>query len=343
MQAISDFINSIQDNMNKNLYTIAIYMDLSKAFDTVDKNILGNKLTDIGINNKAKNLIYDYMSNRKFCFSDKPRETFSLEYGVPQGSVLGPLLFLIYLYDIKNICTNTKKIVYADDTTLIVTGKNKEEAIQNCNNILKNIYTYFTNNKLTINPTKTQYMTFTKTKNNNNKHRETTIHINKTPLEEVQTFKLLGVVINNRLNWDDHKLYVKSKICRSIGILYNCRNIFKQTDLLTTYRTFIEPFLLYCLPIWGHTVTAKNDMLVKLQNKVLRILYQCYRTEDAWRHTNNEILSLNNLYKHETAKLCYNHQTNKLPFTYKEENMPNIEYQHDPERKYSLRCTNKTK
>ena len=103
-------------------------------------------------------------------------------------------------------------------------------------------------------------MTFTTNKKKINKDCNTVIHINKIPLEEVRTYKLLGVIINNKLNWEDHKLHVKAKICRSIGILYNCRNTLRQSDLLTMYRTFVEPFLLYCLPIWGNSIKSKTDI-----------------------------------------------------------------------------------
>ena len=103
------------------------------------------------------------------------------------------------------------------------------------------------------------------------------------------------------------------------------------------YRTFVEPFFLYCLPVWGHAIKSENDDLIKLQNKTLRVLFQCYRSEDAWRYANNNLLKLKQLYKHETAKLCFKHLTAQLPQTFSIENMPETANDTDALRAYNLR------
>ena len=135
----------------------------------------------------------------------------------------------------KYLCESIKKIVYADDTTLVITGKNKLEALEKCKNVLKNFNEYFKQNKLTVNAGKTKYMTFNNKTNKNYKslpRDEDYIILDSTPLEEVNNFKLLGVIINNKLSWEDHKKHVKSKISKSLGILYNSRNILHQKDII---------------------------------------------------------------------------------------------------------------
>ena len=101
------------------------------------------------------------------------------------------------------------------------------------------------------------------------------------------------------------------------------------------YRTFVEPFLLYCIAVWGHSVRSTSDPLIKLQNRTLRILFECYRTDDAWRYADNKILRLNDLYKIEIIKLCYKQQTNILPDTFSKENMQTLN--NDIDRPYTLR------
>ena len=264
-------------------------MDLSKAFDTVDKNILKQKLMDLGLNDISTSLIDSYMTNRKFCMNTD-KEHYTLTYGVPQGSILGPLLFIMYTYDMTSITKNNKVIVYADDTTVLISGRNLTEAKQHCNDILNRFYQYFTLNKLSINPTKTKYMIYRPNyhgyKNKKQMHdtTHTKIIMNEIPLEQVNLIKFLGVMINDKLTWDDHKRLIFSKICKTIGILYKCKKFMNQSECVNMYKTFVQPYFLYSIEVWGHTIQSENDILVKLQSKIIRILSDCKRTADAWKY-----------------------------------------------------------
>ena len=110
-------------------------MDLSKAFDTVDKSILNNKLTELGLGNYSSSLINSYISNRQFCMNSDLSLYYKLTYGVPQGSIQGPLLFIMNTHDMNKIAPENKVIVYGD-TTVLVSGRNLTEAKQHCNDIL---------------------------------------------------------------------------------------------------------------------------------------------------------------------------------------------------------------
>ena len=283
-QAVLRLNDIIETNRLNNQVSIAIFMDLSKAFDTVDKDILCSKLSNIGFSTNSNNLIYDYMSNRSFCLKNDITTQYSVNYGVPQGSILGPLLFLTYIHDMDTFCKNVEKIVYADDTTVIISGRNIKEAKQQANDILQQFYNYFTINKLTVNEEKTKYMVFDfRPKKARNKDIDNTeLDMNNVILEKINKIRFLGIIINDRLTWDDHKIHIKNNINKALGIIYNCRDILKQSHLVNIYNTFLLPFLNYCISLWGSSIQSKTGILTILQNRILRIIFSCKRTKDAW-------------------------------------------------------------
>ena len=139
----------------------------------------------------------------------------------------------------------------------------------------------------------------------------TKIIMHDTPLQQVHNIKFLGVMINDKLTWEDHKQLISSKICKTIGILYKCKHFMNKDECTKMYKTFIQPYFLYSIEVWGHTIQAENDILVKLQSKVLRILFNCKRSQDAWKHSNGNISSIKDLYKITIQKLCMKHLPSK--------------------------------
>ena len=150
--------------------------------------------------------------------------------------------------------------------------------------------------------------------NKNKDDNETQLYMNGIKLNEVKKIRFLGVIINNQLTWTDHKTHIKSKICKALGIIYSSREILRHSHLINIYNTFIQPYFNYCITLWGSSLTSETDPLIKLQNKVLRVLFSCKRSEDAWEMDEKQkILKVRHLYFQEIAKLCYKHHLDLNP------------------------------
>ena len=283
-QAILDYVNTIHKNSKINQVSIAIFMDLSKAFDTVNKQILSTKLTRLGFDTNSRDLLINYMTDRQFVFPNDPNTIYTLDEGIPQGSILGPLLFIIYTYDIKYVSVHNKIIVYADDTTAIVSGRNFREAIEKGNDILQRFLDYFNLNKLSINLIKTKCMIYGPKTMKHGQKKDTILMMDGEEIEEVSEIKFLGIIINNKLSWEKHKLYVNRKVSQSLGIIYNCKKVMSEEEVINIYKTFSQSNPLYVIEVWGHSIKSENDILIKAQNKVLRMIFDCKRSNDAWRH-----------------------------------------------------------
>ena len=226
------------------------------------------------------------------------------------------------------ITKHNKLIVYADDTTVLVSGRSLLETKQHCNDILNRFYQYFTINKLSINPSKTKYMIYKpmhishKNKKQMHDSTNTKVVMDNIPLKEVQNIKFLGVIINNKLTWEDHKKLVHSKICKTLGILHKCKKVMDENESIKMYKTFIQPYFLYGIEIWGHSVQSDKDILLKLQSKIMRILFNCKRSQDAWNHCNGTISGVKELYTMAIKKLSMKHHYGTLPINFSNNVMP---------------------
>ena len=229
-----------------------------------------------------------------------------------------------------SITKHNKLIVYADDTTVLVSGRNLTETKQHCNDILNRFYLYFTLNKSSINPDKTKYMIYKPIYHSQKKRKclfdttRTQLLMDGIPLKQVSSIKFLGVKINDKLTWEDHKNLVYSKICKSIGLIYKCKKYMNEAECIKMYKTFIQPYFLYGIEIWGHALQNEQDILIKLQSKIIRIIFDTKRTGDAWYHNNGQIKPIKDLYSNSIKKLSMKHHYGKLPHHFSKNVMPDF-------------------
>ena len=268
--AIIQFINNIHNGLNKRRHTIAIFMDLSKAFDVLDHNILSKKLEHYGFRGKILDLLMSFISDRKYFVNANgfTSDLKTVNIGVPQGSTLGPLLFLLYVNDMSNSSSILNFTQFADDTTLTHSGPNLEILTNEIETELEKVLEWLLANKLIINLRKTHSMLFT------NKRVDRTIRIqaNDTILEQKKECKFLGVIVDEDINWKSHINHISNKVSKTIALLRLLKYTFPKKILTTLYMSLIQPYYNYCNVVWGAADTTIIEPLFLLQKKALRIV-----------------------------------------------------------------------
>ena len=267
--AIIQLLDKIIDSLSRKEHIIAIFMDLSKAFDTIDHNILLHKLKNYGIRGIALSWFKSYLSNRQqyVFFNNKSSSMLDIQCGVPQGYILGPLLFLIYVNDIINSSSILSFIMFADDTNISFSHKNLPELIATLNSELSNISSWFKCNKLSLYISKTNYMHFQTT--HLNPEFQYNVKIDDLSLEQKDSTRFLGIIIDKNLSWNQHLSSIYSQIAKGIGILYRIKNLLPKRTLLSHYNTLILPYINYCNIAWGNRSKTKLDNITKESRKDL--------------------------------------------------------------------------
>ena len=197
-----------------------MFLNLSKAFDTVDHAILLRKLYFYGVRGIALKWFCDYLSNRKqyVLYNSVQSNTQSISFAVPQSSVLGPLLFLIYINDMPNSLTHSKAILFADDTTIYISSNNVDNMFHKLNMDLVYLVDWFITNKLSLNVNKSNYLLLLSSELLQvDIHKE--IIVGTERIKRVSSCKFLGIIIDDKLCWSSHLNYINVKLSRSLYIL----------------------------------------------------------------------------------------------------------------------------
>ena len=266
-----DSFNSVA---KQNSVNAVVFLDLKKAFDTVDHSILLSKLFEYGIPGVAYEWFRSYLDNRnQQCFVNGSLSNSQiLTCGIPQGTILGPLLFILYINDLPNCLSNSVARMYADDTHLTFASNNIETINDVMNLDLSNVNTWLTANKLTLNSSKTEFMLIGSRQRLVTYDTSPKLFIGGDIIQQVSSVKSLGVHIDENLSWTIHIEKIAKKIASGIGAIKRCRPFVNLTILETVFNALVQPYFNYCSDVWGHCNKSLSNKLQKLQNRAARIL-----------------------------------------------------------------------
>ena len=291
------------ENIDHKQLNLAIFLDLKKAFDTVDHKILLEKLRKYGIRELSGDWFESYLKNRRqYCaangYESRPR---TVTCGIPQGSCLGPLLFIIYLNDFEKCLKVSKAGMYADDTHVTVTSMNVEELVHKAQEELTQISEYMRLNKLSANPQKTEYMIIGHPRRTNKVEIHETLRLNGADIKRVKKTKSLGVIVHEGLNWEEQFKTIKGKVSGGLTSLKKLKNILPQSQLSNVYRALVESHIRYADVIWGSLTHSKKESLQRLQDRAIFII-ETARIKDKW---SNNLLSAEQLVMFDRAVMAY--------------------------------------
>ena len=259
IDALVELTEKIRQNYT-NCETTSFFIDLKKAFDTINHKLLLTKLERYGIRGNCLNWIQSYLENRKQKVELNGTSSSWLEItcGVPQGSILGPLLFLIYINDMPLVCKTVKVLLFADDTNIEAIGCCYADVSED----LKNLNRWLDQNKLVLNMTKTTQINF---KNNSFKKK---FSLCETEINIDVVCKYLGIKIDSKLSFKTHIDYVKKKISKQCGILAKLRHYVPREQLIRYYKTNIAPILQYGALVYCCCSFSNLNPLYILQKKL---------------------------------------------------------------------------
>lgn len=335
-RAIFQFLEKVYLNLNEKQKTAGLFLDLSKAFDAVSHPILINKLGMLGVRGVANALMESYLKGRLqqiYSVNEKGIEIASdwqsVKHGVPQGSVLGPLLFIAYVNDLPD-CMNEHIISYADDTSVVVSGVSTGALKQKCLNSLQMMVDWFDSNQLTLNVDKTQLIQF---RSSYKQSEEIAIQLKTKQVGTVDSVKFLGVIVDERLTWKNHVDYIAAKMCTLAYQLRTLRYHASEKTCLTAYKSYVQSVMRYGLIFWGNSVDLPRILI--LQKRCIRNIFGMKNLESCRPvFKRQKLLTVIGLYILECALFL------KKNYTFFSDREPNHEYQT---RKAHLLLTDHTR
>ena len=313
--AILDFTGNILENLNLGHCTISIFLDMSKAFDSIKHETLFKKLEYYGIRGNVLKWFKSYLSDRfiKVKYNTTLSEKYKISYGTPQGSVLGPLMYIILANDLVKCLKFCSCTTFADDTTIFASGNNLKYLFKKVNADLKRLGEWFASNSLTLNVDKSKFIIFKpkrKVITNN-----AILQLGGKNIERVKSIKFLGVIIDESLDWTLQVKHVLTKMIAGNYSLQMIKNILPPSTKLLIYFANIHSHLSYALSVWGPMLkVGQLNRLKTQQNKSIRLIFNLgNRTRLTEHYRKGNLLIVQDLINLALLKISHRYINGKLP------------------------------
>jgi hypothetical protein len=331
------------NNSNPKQLTATILCDLSKAFDVISHSILFKKLEYCGLRGNIKNWLVNYLTNRQqFVQVGKSRSNFcKIECGVPQGSILGPLLYLLYVNDIAH-CTDSHILSFADDTTLFVSDSDPKTLFEKTNIETNKLFNWFCANRLSLNPQKTKFIIIKPSKAKFD-FSGLNILINGIPLERIgvglneESSKFLGVILDDSLTWKHHINHINKKISKSLFAIKQVKHILNIDSLKTLYFALIQPYINYGILAWGNATNSILKRTVVLQKRAIRTICKAkYNSHTEPLFKKLEILNIKDQFQYEVTLFMNKYRQHQLPYSFHKV----FSFNHEIQGRHTTRLSN---
>ena len=304
--------DQLASSFNNKMPSLGVFLDLSKAFDTINHEILLKKLSYYGIRGTVHNWFKSYLTGRtqQVKFNATTSNIKPITSSVPQGSNLGPLLFIVYVNDFPNCLAFGNSLSFADDTTIILKDKCINKLFENTNKELQNIDNWLIANKLSINITKTKYILFSH--KHSKKSLDKSLSIRNKKIERVASIKILGLVFNENLSWKNHMTMLINKLKSSLFSVMRIKPLLSTGALITLFHSLILSHIRYCITTWcyGNSILIKK--LQKICDKFFHMISLSSHSIKNQKR-NRPILSIYQMYNFNIALFMYKYFNKQLP------------------------------
>ena len=312
-QVLIDVIDTLKRALDRKEYAIGIFLDLEKAFDTICHKILLSKLEFYGFRGHVNNFFKSYLSNRiqYSQVNGKRSECKNVTFGVPQGSILGPLFFLLFINDIHMSMKNCSGKLFADDTSLLLHNKNIQILKARAETALKEIDKWFKLNKLSLSHSKSTFLLFHGPKINSCDWLNL-LQVGEEFVPRAKTVKYVGLHLDEKLTWKDHINEIYKSLVKYFSVFYNIRDKINHKIARNIYYACIHSKIKYGIEIYGLACSTTLEKLQVLQNKLLKVLTKKeYRYSTNLLHTDLNILKVEDIHKHALLHFVYKSHVHK--------------------------------